>query len=175
MLILGSVLGPKTSPKLVKTNWKTVNFRTLIFRVLKHFKCLLRAVLSLLCSSWEPPRLKKYSFPVVKSHFLQLLLFGTLRLLRSFLGPSWRIMASLAPKWLPKWTQNGAQQSEKNVQKWVYFLTSFLPFWGPILGSILGPKTQQTKYALGRKAWFTNVKIMFLRFFDKKRKLRWKG
>ena len=52
--ILGSISGSISAPKLVQKLffWGSI-FGTLSFEVLKVFKCLLGAFLSLLCSSWE--------------------------------------------------------------------------------------------------------------------------
>ena len=55
--------------------------------VLKLFKCLLRAVLSVLCSSWEPPRLKKYG--LLKKRTISLFVnaaFGYFEALEVLLG-----------------------------------------------------------------------------------------
>ena len=113
--ILGSISGSISGPKLVqKLFYFGSIFGTLSFEVLKLFKCLLGAFLNLSYSSWEPPRREKYGFPIVKSHFLKMMLLGTLRLLMSSLESSWRILAhsnpktdpKTDPKMDPKWTQN---------------------------------------------------------------------
>ena len=109
--ILGSISGPKLVQKLFCFG---SIFQTLSFEVLKLFKCLLRAFLNLSYSSWEPPRREKYGFPMVKSHFLKMMHFGTLRFIMPSLESSWCILANYDPrthpktdpKMDPKWTQN---------------------------------------------------------------------
>ena len=94
--------GSISAPKLVQKLFFGSIFGTLSFEVLKLFKCLLGAFLNLSYSSWEPPRRKTYGFPIVKSHFLKMMLLGTLRLLMSSLESSWRILAHSNPKTDPK-------------------------------------------------------------------------
>ena len=110
----GSISGSISAPKLVQKLFYFGSIFGTLFEVLKLFKCLLGAFLNLSCSSWEPPRREKYGFPIVKSHFLKIMLFGTLRLLMSSLESSWRILAhsnpktdpKTDPKMDPKWNQN---------------------------------------------------------------------
>ena len=51
------------------------------------------------------------------SHFLQILLFGTLRLLWSFLGPSWHIMALFNSKMAPNIDPKRRPTIRKNCPK----------------------------------------------------------
>ena len=46
-----------------------------------------------------------------------MLFFGTLRLLTSFLGPSWRFLARFDPKIAPEMTQIGIKDQESNGPK----------------------------------------------------------
>ena len=69
---------------------------------MKLFKCLLRAFLNLSFSSSEPPRREKYGFRMVKSHFLKMMHFGTLRFIMPSLESSWRILAHSISKPDPK-------------------------------------------------------------------------
>jgi len=94
---------PKLLRKLSENLFFCYIFRTLYYEVLKLFKCLLGAFLGLLYSSWEPPRREKHGFPIIRSHFLKMMLIGALRLLMSSLGSSLHLLAH-APKWTPKWT-----------------------------------------------------------------------
>ena len=138
--ILGSISGSISAPKLVQKLFVFGSiFGTLSFEVLKLFKCLLGAFLNLSYSSWEPPRRKKYGFPIVKSHFLKMMLLGTLRLLMSSLESSWRILAhsnpktdpKTDPKMDPKWTQNFIQMCYIFGPLFEQFLDHFGgPFWG---------------------------------------------
>ena len=135
--IVKSILGPKSVPKQVqKLKVFRSIFEPLILRVLKLFKSLLRAVLSIWCSSWEPPRLKKCCFPMIKSFFLQILLFATSRLLRSFLGPSWRIMADFSSKMAP----SDSQRSQTNNKKRCTFLGPMFSNFGSNFGVHFGPR-----------------------------------
>ena len=136
---MGPIWGPQTAPKIVRELFFFGSvFRTLFYEVLKLFKCLLGAFLSLLCSSWEPPRSEKYGFPIVKSHFLKMMFLGTLRLLMSSLESSWLILAhsnpKRTPKRTPKWTQNGPKMKPEVVQ----FLVPFLSTFWTILGGHFG-------------------------------------
>ena len=97
--ISGSISGPKLVQKLF---YFGSIFGTLSFQVLKLFKCLLRAFLNLSYSSWEPPRREKYGFPMVKSHFLKMKHFGTLRFIVPSLESSWCILSHYDPKMDPK-------------------------------------------------------------------------
>ena len=97
--ILGSISGPKFVQKIF---YFGSIFGTLSFQVLKLFKCLLRAFLNLSYSSSEPPRREKYCFPIVKSHFLKMMHFGTLRFIMPSLESSWCILANYDPKTDPK-------------------------------------------------------------------------
>ena len=72
-----------------KNDKKQVHFWIHFFEVLELFRWILGAFLSLLWSSWEPPRLKKYGFCIV--------FFGTLKLLMSVSVPS--CLAPLEPIW----------------------------------------------------------------------------
>ena len=126
-------------------------FRTVFYEVLKLFKCLLGAFLSLLCSSWEPPRREKYGFATVKSHFLKMMLFGALKLSMAFLDPSWLL---LGPIWSQNGLENGPKKYPKVVQKMVQKTAPKMLNSKMILGSNLKPfsgqiasKTQQSKYA----------------------------
>ena len=134
--ILGSISVSISAPKLVQKLFLFGSiFGTLSFEVLKLFKCLLGAFLNLSYSSWEPPRREKYGFPIVKSHFLKMMLFGTLRLLMSSLESSWRILAHSNPKTDPKtdpkmdptWTQNWTKKCSIFGPILAHLLTSF---WG---------------------------------------------
>ena len=117
--IWGAILVPKSVPKLTpKTRFWGFMFGT-FFEVLKLFRCLVGASLSLLCSSWgrlgswEPPRLEKYWYCTGKHHFLKCcfsVLWGSRCLSCVHLGASYPV---LSPKWLPKWTQNGTQNHTK--------------------------------------------------------------
>ena len=109
---LGSQNCSKNCPKI---HFFCSIFKTLFYEVLKLFKCLLGAFLSLLCSSWEPPRREKYGFPIVKWHFLKMILFGALKLFMALLGPSWLLLG-------PIWSQNGPENYPQNYQK-------LEPFW----------------------------------------------
>ena len=90
------------------------------FRALKLFKCLLRAVLSVLCSSWEPPRPKNYSFPKTNHTFRNCcfsVLWGSWRPSWVNLGASW---PTLAPKWFTKCTQTKTRKSKQIRNKWSF-------------------------------------------------------
>ena len=81
-------------------------FGTLYFEVLKFFKCLLGAFLSLLWSSWEPPRLEKHDFCIGKSHFCWM----QFSVSWSSWCPSWVHLGAawpvFTPKWFPKWARS---------------------------------------------------------------------
>ena len=92
-----------------------------ISRVLKLFKYLMRAVLSLLCSSWEPPRLEKYGFTMFydgKITFFENAAFRYFEALEDLLG---RMLALLGSFWLQNGPRNGPgtcpKISKQMVQK----------------------------------------------------------
>ena len=119
-----------------KINFFGSIFKTLFYEVLKLFKCLLGAFLSLLCSSWEPPRREKYVFPMVKWHFLKMILFGALKLFMALLGPSWLL---LGPIWSQNDPENGPRNYPKVVPKMVQKTAPQKMNSKTILGSNLGP------------------------------------
>ena len=104
--------------------------------VLKFFKCLLGAFLSLLCSSWEasgPQKPQKtYSF----SMFFQIQLFGSLKLSMAILDPCWLLLG-------PIWSQNGPENDPKKypkvVQKKIQKTAPKMSNSEMILGSNLKP------------------------------------
>ena len=130
---------PQTAPKMVRksTVFGSI-FKPLFYQVLKLFKCLLGAFLSLLCSSWEPPRREKYCFLTVKWHFLKMIPFGALKLLMALLGPSWLL---LGPIWFQKGPKNGPRNYPKVVQKMIQKTAPPTTHSKTILGS----KNLQTK------------------------------
>lgn len=137
----GAQIGPRSGPK--KPDFQ-LNFLNFLFRVLSLFTCLLRAVLSLLCSCWEPPRLDKYGFTAAKSHFLQLLLFGTLKLLGTFLGACWRVVAHFDSKLTRAMDPELAPKSAtKMSKKHVNVLTPMLAVFGPLSEPFWAPKANK--------------------------------
>ena len=73
-------------------------------------------------------------------YFLQMLLFGTLRLLISSLGSSWRLLAQFDPKMDPKIGPKLIQKLFNSgvLHFWIPFFGGFGALWVP-LGSPLGP------------------------------------
>ena len=125
---LGSQNCSKNGPKI---DFFGSIFKTLFYEVLKLFKCLLGAFPSLLCSSWQPPRREKYGFPIVKWHFLKMMLFGALRLLMSSLGSSWHLLAHSCPKINPKMDPKSALKSVKKRPQNCSNFTCWGSFWTP--------------------------------------------
>ena len=144
--MLGPIRDPTTAPQIIKQIFCFGSvFKTFLGG--KLFKCLLGAFLSLLCSSWEPPRREKYGFLIVKSHFLKMMLFGALRLLMSSVGSSWHLLAHSCPKMDPKMDP---KSNLKNVKKRPPNCSNFRPYFRPHVGHHFGshrpslrPKTQQ--------------------------------
>ena len=104
--------GPQINHGINAKTQKTCPFVDPFFRALKLFKCLLRAVLSVWCSSWEPPRPKNYSFPKTNHTFRNCcfsVLWSSWRPSWVNLGASW---PTLAPKWFTKCTQTKARKSK---------------------------------------------------------------
>ena len=89
---------------------------------------------------------RKTCFCIGKQHFSYMLFFGTLRLLMSFLCPSWRFSTLFNPKMAPKMDPKRDRKSEKSDQEKMFWLsTTCLAIVGRLVRSILGPKTQQTR------------------------------
>ena len=87
------MLGSKSAPKLVNV-WNPV------FSSLEVLQVPLESRLQFFIIVLGAHKTRDV-FQTVKSHFLQMLLFSTLGLLMSFLGPSWHIMALLKSKIAP--------------------------------------------------------------------------
>ena len=85
--IRGSQMDPISLQNTFKNMLEICHFSDSVsFRILEFFRWLLRAFLSLLGSSWGGSRLEKYVFCIRKTHFLYMLIFGTLKLLDVLLG-----------------------------------------------------------------------------------------
>ena len=104
---LGSQNCSKNSPTI---NCFGPIFRTLFYEVLKLFKCLLGAFLSLWCSSWEASGPQKPLKNILFLRFLQMQLFGSLKLWMALLDPSWLLLG-------PIWSQNGPEHDPKKMPK----------------------------------------------------------
>ena len=144
-IFLGSQNYSKNGPKI---HFFGIHFKTLFYEVLKLFKCLLGAFPSLLCSSWQPPRREKYGFHIVKRHFLEMILFGALKLFIALLDPSWLLLG-------PIWSQNGPENHPRNypklVQKMIQKTAPPKMNSKTILGSNLGhfgPKKTRAHFVL---------------------------
>jgi hypothetical protein len=72
--------------------------------------------------------------------FLQMQVFGYLKLSMALLGSSWPL---LGPIWSQNGPQNGPQNGQKVVQKMVQKTTPKKVIFKQILGPKLGPKTAQ--------------------------------
>ena len=93
---------PKMVPEFIKNVifWG-IHFLSLFLKVLELFWCLLGAFLGLPRLSWkalDPKNIEKLKMFL---RFLQLQVFGALRLLMGLLGPSWPILGRSGPK-VPK-------------------------------------------------------------------------
>ena len=127
-------MSPKIASKLVQ---QIVNIRpsvgSISLKVLELFRCLLAIFLRILRLSWtalDPKNLKDNSV----SSFLQMQVFGAMKLLMALLGPSW---ADLVPKWVPKMSlkvvQKLVQQMTPEITKQITHLAPKLPnmaSWG---------------------------------------------
>ena len=99
--------------------------------------CLLGAVLGLLRLSWEASGPQKPEKTLGFLRFLQMQVFGYLKLLMALLGSSWPF---LGPIWSQNGPQNGPQNYQKVVQKMVEKPTPENMIFKPILGPKMGPK-----------------------------------
>ena len=88
---------------------------------------------ALLGCLWTPKTLKNICF----SRFLQIQLFGFLKLSMALLGSSWHL---LAPIWSPNGPQNGFQNCFKVVQKMVQKTTPEKVNLNPRIGTQNGPQ-----------------------------------
>ena len=132
------------------TFWGSI-FRTVFSEVLKLFKCFLGAFLSLLCSSWEASGPQKPEKTNGFLSFLQMQLFGSLKLSMALLDLSWLL---LGPIWSQNGPENGPKKYPKVFQKMVQKTAPKKLNSKTILGSNLkqfwsqiAPKTQQCKLA----------------------------
>jgi len=149
--------GPQISHGI---NAKTQNMSICrpFFRAVKLFKCLLRVVLSVLCSSWEPPRLKNYSLPETNHIFCNYcfsVLWGSWRPYWVNLGASW---PTLAPKWFTKCTQTKTRKSKQIRNKWS-FVNYTLNRGLNHFGVHFGPHKSAGKNAVPQKICFPTAKI----------------
>ena len=99
--------------------------------------CLLGAFLGLLRLSWEASGPQKPKKTLGFLRFLQMQVFGYLKLLMALLGSSWPL---LGPIWSQNGPQNGPQNCQKVVQKMVQKTTPKKVNFKPILGPKMGPK-----------------------------------
>ena len=121
-------------------------FGTLFCKVLKLFECFLGVFLSFSCSFWEPPRLEKYGFCIGKQQFSRMCVFGTLKLLMSFLFPSSRFLSLYNPKMAPEINPKRDPTSEKNDLKICQlFNPIFTKFRATTFGVHFGPKKSVAK------------------------------
>ncbi len=130
--------GPKMAPKLVQ-NLVILGFifGCLFCWVLKLFGCLFRAFLGLPRLSREASGPQKPSKTEGFLRFLQMQVFGSLKLSMALLGSSWPL---LGPIWSQNGPQNGPQNCPKVVQKVVQKTTPKKVNFKPILGPKMGPK-----------------------------------
>ena len=96
MIILGSIFG------------------SLFVEALELLGCLLGAVLGLLKLSWEASGPQKPQKTTGFLRFVQMQVFGYLKLSMALLGSSWPL---LGPIWSQNGPQNGPQNGQKVVQK----------------------------------------------------------
>ena len=147
----GTYLGSQNCSKIHQKMFLSVPFLEPFFEVLKLFKCLLGAFLSLLCSSWEASGPQKHWKTNCFLRFLQMQLFGSLKFSMALLDPSWLL---LGPIWSQNGPENGPPKYLKVVQKFVQKTDPKKLNSKTILGSNLKqfwsqitPKTQQCKLA----------------------------
>ena len=110
----GTYLGSQNCSKIHQKMFLSVPFLEPFFEVLKLFKCLLGAFLSLLCSSWEASGPQKHWKTNCFLRFLQMQLFGSLKFSMALLDPSWLL---LGPIWSQNGPENGPPKYPKVVQK----------------------------------------------------------
>ena len=131
-------MAPKIAPKLFKKLIILGSiFGSLFVEALELLGCLLGAVLGLLRLSWEASEPQKPQKTNGFLRFLQMQVFGYLKLSMALLGSSWPL---LGPIWSQNGPQNGPQNCLKVVPKIVQKMTSKEVIFKPILGSKLGPK-----------------------------------
>ena len=107
----------KIAPKLVKKMiFLGSIFGSLFVEALELLGCLLGAVLGLLRLSWEASGPQKPKKTLGFLRFLQMQVFGYLKLSMALLGSSWPL---LGPIWSQNGPQNGPKSNLKNVQKLV--------------------------------------------------------
>ena len=103
------------APKLVKKLIILGSiFGSLFVEALELLGCLLGAVLGLLRLSWEASGPQKPEKTNCFLRFLQMQVFGYLKLSMALLGSSWPL---LGPIWSQNGPQNGPQNGQKVVQK----------------------------------------------------------
>ena len=99
------------APKLIKNLIILGSiFGSLFVEALELLGCLLGAVLGLLRLSWEASGPQKPEKTLGFLRFLQMQVFGYLKLLMALLGSSWPLLG-------PIWSQNGPQNGPRNCQK----------------------------------------------------------
>ena len=99
------------APKLVKKLIILGSiFGSLFVEALELLGCLLGAVLGLLRLSWEASGPQKLEKTISFLRFLQMQVFGYLKLSMALLGSSWPLLG-------PIWSQNGPQNGPQNCQK----------------------------------------------------------
>ena len=118
-------MAPKMVPKLVQKliiSWSI--FGSLLCWVLELFGCLLVAFLGLLRLSWEAFGPQKPRKTEGFLRFLQMQVFGSLKLSMALLGSSWPLLG-------PIWSQNGPQNGPQNCPKVVQKVVQMIPARGP--------------------------------------------
>ena len=115
------------------------------FSSLEAFQVPLESRLEPLMLVLRNPKTRKVLFSIWNSHFLQMLFFRTLRLLTSFLGPSWRLLARVNPKMAPKINPKRDQKSENKCQTNCELLNPIFTSCLINFGAILGSKTRGCK------------------------------
>ena len=84
--------------------------------------------------------------------FVFAIVFGKLRLLTSFLGPSWRFLACVDPKMAPKMDPKRDRKSENNCPKNVLLLNPTFSSFGDIVGAILGQKKRRAEKFVNQRS-----------------------
>ena len=126
------------APKLVKKLIILGSiFGSLFVEALELLGCLLGAVLGFLRLFWDASGPQKPQKTEGFLRFLQMQVFGSLKLSMALLGSSWPL---LGPIWSQNGPQNGPQNCPKVVQKVIQKTTPQKVNFKPILGPKLGPK-----------------------------------
>ena len=128
--------GPQNGPK-IGPKFGNFGVHFLFCWVLKLFGCLFRAFLGLPRLSREASGPQKPSKTEGFLRFLQMQVFGSLKLSMALLGSSWPLLGSI---WSQNGPQNGPQNCPKVVQKAVQKTTPNKVNFKPILGPKMGPK-----------------------------------